>query len=158
MDKAAPVFVDRETIRLSKNGTWLSDGVEITHEVTRRAFAKNLKKDKEGYFISIGRETKRIIVEDTAYFVLSLEGSPTQGYVLRMNDETSEALIPETLKYTPGRLTCLVKEKNEEARFLHPAYFDLLSQLQEDESQYYLNISTPAALQPKRIILASKSK
>src|SRR5437016_14636421 len=86
----APFFVDHEVIILSKNGVWLADGIEITHEGTRRLFAKNLKRDEKGYFIQVGRETKRIEVEDTPYFVQRIEGDLVSGIKLFLNDETSE--------------------------------------------------------------------
>ena len=134
----APFFVDNEVITLSRNGIWIADGSEITHEPTRRLFARSLKRESDGYFLHIGRETKKILVEDTAYFVHRIDGSPQGGYILSINDETQEALRPETLAYKEGRLTCRIKSGQEEAKFLHAAYFDLLQFLQEDAHGYYL--------------------
>ena len=71
-----PGYVDTEIIRLTRDGIWLADGEEISHEPTRRLFARSLKKDEKGYFLHIGREMRRIEVEDTAYFVEGLEGRP----------------------------------------------------------------------------------
>jgi hypothetical protein len=102
----APFFADRETIRLTRQGTWLSDGTEIDHEGTRRLFARSLFRDEQGYWLRIGPESKLIEVEDTAYFVTGLEGSPGGGYRVRLNDESVEPLDPATLRYAPGRLTC----------------------------------------------------
>jgi hypothetical protein len=138
--KNAPFFVDREVIVLSRNGIWLADGVEITHEPTRRLFAKSLRKREDGkYYLSVGRETKDINVEDTAFFVIRIEGSIDQGLTVFLNDETHEKLDPGTLKYRPGRLVCTVKT-NEEAKFLHAPYFDLLKNLNEDSEGYFLKI------------------
>lgn len=134
----APFFVDNEVIIISKNGVWLADGTEITHEPTRKLFARSLKKDAQGYFLHIGKETKRIQVEDTAYFVVRLEGDPTAGYELILNDESREPLDPNTLHYRPGRLVCKTKSGKEEAKFLHSPYFDLLKHLQEDSKSYFL--------------------
>lgn len=150
----APFFVDREVIILTKNGIWLADGTEITHEPTRRLFAKSLKKDENGYFLEIGRETKRIEVEDTAYFVHRLDGDPISGYVLWLSDETQEKLKPETISYRPGRLSCGIKSNQEEAKFLHAPYFDLLKSLQEDKTSYFLEFGTGAS--QIRIQLATK--
>ncbi len=152
LNSTGPVFVDREVIVLSRQGVWLADGEEITHEPTRKLFARSLKKNQEGYYLQIGRETKKIQVEDTAYFVIRIDGSPAQGYELWVNDETREKLDPETLRYRPGRLTCQIKKKKEEAKFLHAAYFDLLKDLQEDDSSYFLQIHS------KRISLAGKKE
>jgi len=136
-----PFFVPGEKIILTRNGDWLADGMEITHEPTRLLFAKNLKKDAQGYYIQVGYEAKRIQIEDTAYFILRLERQDDGSIILGLNDETRENLNLNTLKYSPGRLTCKVHQ-NEEARFLHTSYFDLLKDLQEDEKSYYLTFFT----------------
>lgn len=149
----APFFIDREVIILSKNGVWIADGSEITHEPTRRLFARSLKKDAEGYFLHIGRETKKIQVEDTAYFVHRLDGTSEAGYTLLLNDETSERLDPETLNYRPGRLTCKIKNQTEEAKFLHAPYFDLLKNLQENSNSYFLEFGPK---QKRQLITLSK--
>lgn len=136
----APFFVDTEVIVLNRNGLWLSDGQEISHEPTRRLFAKILKRDAQGYFLQIGRETKRITVEDTAYFIHRIDGSPERGFELWLNDETRERLEPSTLSYRPGRLACRIKSGQEEAKFLHAPYFDLLQHLEENRDGYFLKI------------------
>lgn len=135
----APFFVDTEVIVLARNGLWFSDGIEISHEPTRRLFSRSLKKDETGYFLSIGRETKRITVEDTAYFVHRIDRE-MGNLTLWINDESKESLIPTTLNYRPGRLTCLIKNSTEEARFLHSAYMDLLRDLEEDDAGYFLRL------------------
>jgi hypothetical protein len=150
----APFFVDREIIVLTRNGIWLADDTEISHEPTAKLFARSLKKDNQGYYLHIGRETKRIKVEDTAYFVTRIDGDPRKNVTLSLNDQTQETLNPLTLKYRPGRLTCRIKEGQEEARFLHRSYFDLLKDLQEDEKSYYLEFPTSGTT--SRIDLAAK--
>ncbi len=149
----APFFVDNEVIQLTKNGVWIADGTEITHEPTRKLFARSLVRDsKGGYSLVIGRETKAIEVEDTAYFVIRVDGTPQSGVTLTLSNETQEPLLPETLCYRPGRLTCQVKGGAEEAKFLHAPYFDLLKHLEEDNSAYYLKFGT------KRIDIAPKKE
>ncbi len=147
----APFFVDNEVIVLSRNGVWLADGDEITHEPTRKLFARSLKKDADGYRLYIGRETKLIQVEDTAYFVSRVDMHPDGGADLLLNDETRERLAPDTLSYRPGRLACRVKEGSEDAKFLHAAYFDILKNLEEDEDTYFLQVAG------QRIQLARKT-
>ena len=139
MTENAPFFVDNEVIVLTRNGIWIADGMEISHEPTRRLFARSLKNDASGYFLAIGRETKRIAVEDTAYFVLRIDGTPATGVELWISDESREKLDPATLNYRPGRLVARVKRNSEEeAKFLHAPYFDLLRHLEEDERAYFL--------------------
>jgi len=140
-DQNAPFFVDTEVIRLTKNGIWMSDETEITHEPTRRLFAKSLKKKDDGYYLAIGKETKKIVIEDTAYFITRIDGDMNSGLTLSLSNEAKEKLVPSTLKYKPGRLTCLVLNQTEEAKFLHAAYFDILRNLEEDDSSYYLTFN-----------------
>jgi hypothetical protein len=149
----APFFVPGEKIILTRHGVWLADGIEVTHHPTRVLFAKNLRKDSDGYFIQVGYEAKRIIVEDTPYFIHSFQKESDGGIILFLNDETQEKLRPDTLKYLPARLTCLL-HRGEEAKFLHAAYFDLLKDLEEDETSYYLTLITLG--KSARITLSSK--
>ena len=98
----APFFVDNEVIILSYDGVWLADGVEITHDPTRRLFARSIRKDDQGYFLQIGRETKRILVEDTPFFIYRIDGDPIHGFELSLSDETHEKLDPTKLDYLTG--------------------------------------------------------
>ncbi len=148
----APFFVDTEVLRLTKNGIWFSDDTEISHEPTRKLFARSLRRDEKGYFLSIGRETKRIEVEDTAFFVIRVEHSSAAVPEIVLSDETTERLDPQTLSYRPGRLTCRVKNGAEEAKFLHSPYFDLLRDLHEDQDAYFLTFG------PKRIEILRKKE
>lgn len=151
MTQNAPFFVDNEVIVLNRQGIWLADGIEITHEPTRKLFSHSLTRDAEGYFLKVGRETKRITVEDTPYFVLRVDGTPAAGFELLLNDECRERLDPLSLAYRPGRLTCRVKQSSameSEAKFLHAPYFDLLRYLNEKHGIYFLEI------QGKKAILA----
>ena len=145
-------FTDDEVIVLKANGEWIADGHEITHDPTRKLFARSLFKDEKGYYLQIGREVKRIDVEDTAYFVQRVDGDPASGFEILLNDEGVERLVPTTLSYRPGRLTCQIQRRGdaEEARFLHSSYFDLLKHLQESGSEYYLEIAA------KKVVLSHK--
>ncbi len=145
----APFFVDTEVILLNCDGVWLSDGIEISHEPTRQLFAKSLQRTPEGWLLKVGRESKRIEVEDTAYFVAGIDGDPSGGYQLRLSDETHEPLAPSSLSYRPGRLVARLK-RGEEAKFLRTPYFELLKHLEEDSKNYFLRV------QGVRVPLASK--
>ncbi|NDG84076.1 MAG: hypothetical protein EBX52_03440 [Proteobacteria bacterium] len=133
-----------EDLILTRNGVWLSNGEEITHEKTMLAFSRNLYRCKDGFEIRIGSERKTVHVEDTLYFVTGIEGDPAIGYTLRLNDGRLVNLEPETLRYGPGRLTCSVSHPNEgtheEARFLSPAYYGILNHLESDPDGFRITI------------------
>lgn len=137
------LFIDRETILLSAEGKFLSDGEEITHERTVAAFHKHLGHDEEGYFIEIGRDFKRIEVEDTARFVQAIHWSSESQIELELLDGTTERLRPETLRLRDERLTCLVKDEKEEAKFLRAPYleFFLKAHLQEEAGKFHVVIA-----------------
>jgi len=123
------VFIDHEIIKVDKNGIWLSDGEPITHEKTLIAYNRFLGKDDQGYYIQIGNNFKRIEVEDTAYFITTVFKKEHEDWQIRLSDGTYETLDPQTLRYKPQRLTCLVKNKQHEAKFLSQAYHDSLKDL-----------------------------
>lgn len=141
-------FGIHEEIILTKNGVWLSNGEEITHTGTLIGFSKHIFRNTNGYEIRIGlgekQERKQIQVEDTIYFVTTLEGNPNEGYLIRLNDGRKLALDPQSLKYKPGRLTCNVPHPNEgtteEAKFLSPAYYEILNHLTSNGDRFSIEI------------------
>jgi hypothetical protein len=147
-------FGIHEEIILTKEGVWLSNGEEITHGGTVRAFSKNLFRCKEGFEIRLGNEKKVIHVEDTIYFIVGASGDPTQGFELRLNDQRLVHLNPTTLQYRPGRLTCKVEHPNdqthEEARFLSPAYYEILKYIEPHPKGFEITIEGSKVLLPDR--------
>lgn len=133
------MFIDRETIRITKHGVWLSDGEEITHQETLKAYKTHIGRDDEGYFIEIGRDFKRIEVEDTAFFVEQIFMAP-QSAEIRLSDGSLEKLKLSTLEHSPERLICQVKEGKFPARFLVQPYHELLLHCEETRDGYRLKI------------------
>lgn len=136
-------FGIQETLTLSKHGVWLSNGEEITHEASVRAFFRGLAQDAQGrWVVRIGQEEKEVTVEDTPSFVQRLGGSPDEGYRIHLlfsEHLGGEELRAESLRYRPGRLTCL-NSKGWEARFLGAPYHEILAGLQKDDQGYFLKI------------------
>ena len=65
--------------------------------------------------------------------VTAVEGSPTTGFTVVLNDETRERLDPASLRVgAENVLYCRVKDGAHEARFLRPAYYDLTRHLETD--------------------------
>jgi hypothetical protein len=141
--KEVSLFVDHEEIQLNANGVWLSNGEAITHEATLRAFAKNLHREGDQYVIRIGNNEKEVTVEDTPYFVVSLQELPGGEFLLGLNDETEEKLDPKTLCYEVNRLTSRIKRttafpRGQEAKFVRKTYFQILKNLIEESDGFYL--------------------
>lgn len=156
MAETQTFFIQNETLRLNHHGVWLANGQEITHEGTCRMFFRHLKHDAEGYLIQVGKESKRVEVEDTPFFISRVDGNPDEGYRLWIRgfeDEPQEILDAGTLRYRPGRLTCTLKKGTAhegEAKFLQAAYFDVLKHLNEDDFVYFLEV------QGAKIVLGRK--
>lgn len=129
-------YVDLEIIVIARDGEWRADGEPITHERTLQAFQRHLARlpDDSGWEIRLGRERKRLQVEDTAFFVRGLLGDAMSGFILQLTDGSEQKLDPRTLHYTPGRLTCRIEWRHPdgphgvaEARFLRGPSLEILS-------------------------------
>lgn len=139
------IFVDFEDLVLDAGGRWLSNGEEVTHAETCRAFHRHLEPDGQGgWRIRIGPETKAVRVEGTPRFVAALEGSFDQGFAAILASGAREPLRPETLAYTPpDRLTCTLAN-GEAARFLRAPYHELLMGAEGDGNRLTLRIQGKA--------------
>ena len=59
--------------------------------------------------------------------VTAVEGGPDRGFTVVLNDESREPLDPATLRVgAENVLYCRVKGSAHEARWLRPAYYDLM--------------------------------
>jgi len=128
-------------IFLDKEGRWFHEGVEITHQRTIELFNRSIKKQPgKGYYLQVGRERAEIEVEDTPFMVRAVDFRDRQA-VLVLNDKTSEPLDPASLRVGKHNvLYCKVKSGQFPARFLRPAYYQLMSCLGEDEQGFFLEI------------------
>ncbi len=150
-----PFFVQGEKILLKKDGTWIADGIEITHEETRKIFYKSIHWDSEQkkYYLEIGYERLFIEVEDTPYFVTELERTGKKIFA-KLSSTVEIEILATNLLYVyqhPQGVLYLMLPENERARFLSASYYDLLKDLTEDENGYFLTIVG------ERVCLLSKS-
>jgi hypothetical protein len=145
--KSGTFFVKGEKIVLRKDGTWMADGIEVTHEQTREIFFKVIRWDpkEKKYCLSIGYETIFIEVEDTPYFVTALAASGKA----RLSDERVIKIKPGSLAYENGNLY-LALDDGQRAKFLSAPYYEILRGLQEDAKHYFLTIGG------KRVNLSTK--
>ena len=128
-------------IFLDKEGRWYHEGVEITHKLTADLFSRSIQRDPEGgYRLVVGLEWAPIQVEDTAFVVRRVDVED-KGALLRLNDGTEEALDPATLRVGDDNvLYCEVKSGTEPARFLRPAYYQLMQNLEEASDGYAVRL------------------
>ncbi len=124
-------------IVFGKDGQWYADGEPIANKRIATLFSKHLNRTPEGkYAIEIGWDKAEVEIEDTPYVVTRAMGDPASGFTLRLNDETEEILDPTTLYIGKDHvLYCRVKNGEQPARFLRPAYYQLTAHVEEDPHQ-----------------------
>ena len=132
---------DAGELFLDKEGRWFHEGVEITHRRTLDLFSRSLQPDLSGgYKLVVGLEWAPVRVEDTPYVVRQVTFDHDLA-VLHLNDGTSEDLIEATLRQNADHvLYCDVKECRFPARFLRPAYYQLMERLREVEDGYAVEL------------------
>jgi hypothetical protein len=128
MARAGFTAITSGRIRFGKDGLWYSDDEVIPNAAIRRLFSRTLQVSADGRGrLELGEDTADVIIEDTPWVVTHVEGDPAAGFSVLLNDETSEPLDPATLAVGAGDvLYCRVKGGPHRARFLRPAYYELM--------------------------------
>lgn len=150
-NRSGTFFVQGEKIVLKKDGTWFSDGIEITHEPTREVFFKSIHWDEKEkrYCLKVGYETIFIEVEDTPFFVNAIEEEPNESFFAKLSNESRVRITPGQLKYDDNKLY-LFLDSGQKAKFLSAPYYQLLQRLREDARYYFLFVDG------KKVKLAKK--
>ena len=129
------IYIDRE-------GRWFHSGAEMVRREFIREFYRNMELDSRGrYVITWEGKRCRVDVADTAFVVWGVD--PVDGrFVLRLSDDTREALQPETLFVgEQDVLYCRVRNGRFPARFVRPAYYQLAAFLEGEDGSYYLPVN-----------------
>ena len=134
MARAGFTAISSGTIRFGKDGRWYSDGEPIPNRAICRLFSRAMKVQTNGRGrLELGEDKAEVTIEDTPWVVVAVEGDPARGFTVVLNDETREPLDPASLRVgAENVLYCRVKGGHE-ARFLRPAYYDLLRHAEPDE-------------------------
>lgn len=129
MARAGFWAIESRTIRFGRDGRWYSDDEPIENERIARLFSQHVTRGDDGdWWLVIGDERARIVVDDTPFVVRRVDGAPETGFRIELNDETSEPLRGSTLRIGVGDvLYCDVKSGDYPARFLRPAQAELLA-------------------------------
>lgn len=137
-------------IHFGKDGWWYANDERIQNRRINVLFSQHLRSNPEGaYEIAIGWDKVTVDIEDTPYVITRVTGDPTQGFTLRLNDESDDQLDPTTLSIGHENvLYCRVKNGTEPARFLRPAYYQLTAHIQEDQITGTFSLQVGSALFP----------
>ena len=128
MARAGFTAIHSGRITFGKDGRWYCDGEAIPNKAICRLYAKAMTIDADGTArLRLGEDKAEVTIEDTPWVVTQVEGDPARGFAVRLNDETLEQLDPATLRVgAHDVLYCRVKGGRHEARFLRPAYYELV--------------------------------
>jgi hypothetical protein len=114
-------------IRFGKDGRWYCDDEAISNKAICRLYARAMTVGPDGVArLELGEDRAQVTIEDTPWVVVQVEGDARHGFQVLLNDDTLEPLDPATLRVGPGNvLYCRIKGGHE-ARFLRPAYYELM--------------------------------
>ncbi|MGI9553521.1 MAG: DUF2946 family protein [Thermodesulfobacteriota bacterium] len=131
---------NKPRIFIDKRGNWFQDGLKITHRWTYLENNKNLDMDEEGnYFVDDGFGRIYVEVEDTP-FVIKMVDKKNEGFFLRLNDETVEHFKLENIWINDENIPYTKVKKNRfVARFLRPAYYELMKYAEQDGDDFFFN-------------------
>ena len=128
MARAGFTAIHSGRITFGKDGRWYCDGEVIPNRAICRLYARAMTVGDDGVArLQLGEDRATVTIEDTPWVVVQVDGDPLRGFRVRLNDETLEPLDPATLRVgAENVLYCRVKGGRHEARFLRPAYYELL--------------------------------
>ena len=128
MARAGFTAISSGKITFGKDGLWYSDDEVIPNAAIRRLFSRTLCILPDGRArLELGEDKADVRIEDTPWVVTGVDGDPARGFTVLLNDETREPR--DALSLRVGRqdvLYCRVKGGGHEARFLRPAYYELM--------------------------------
>jgi hypothetical protein len=140
MAKAGFWAIESHTIRFGRDGRWYADDEPIANQRIADLFARHVTRGDDGaWWLAIGDERAKIVVDDTPFVVTRVDGSPADGFRITLNDGSTEPLDPRSLAFGDGDvLYCDVKDRAYRARFLRPAQTELLSHVRLEGERFVL--------------------
>jgi len=140
MASAGFFSIHASKLKFGSDGRWYADGEPVLHQRLAQFFSRYVRqKPGGGYEIWVDQVYHADVeVEDTPHVVVAVSSDPRAtepGFVLHLNDGTSERLDPDSLEVGNGNvLYCRVKDGAERARLLRPAYYQLAYYIEEAAS------------------------
>lgn len=140
MAKAGFWAIESHTIRFGRDGRWYADDEPIANQRIADLFARHITRGEDGaWWLRIGDERARIVVDDTPFVVTRVDGSPRSGFRITLNDGSVEPLATGSLALgAHDVLYCDVKDAAHRARFLRAAQSELLSHVTVEGERFVL--------------------
>ena len=125
-----------DKIRLSAEGVWYHDEVEITHQRTVDLLFKSIFLKNGHYFLSGEKTPVPVVVDDVAFFVRDISEKNSK-YVLKLSDGREEKLDVSTVDIgVDHQLYCWIKSGSVKAKFERKVYYELMKKLTEKDGYY----------------------
>ena len=119
-------------IRIDSDGCWFFDDHPIDHAAVLDLLRKSLQPDgRGGWEIHSDFETRPVEVEDTPLFVSGILPEERGGYVLLLDDGSTERLDPASLERDDKGILTRVREGVFPARFNRTGFIALGHLLEE---------------------------
>jgi hypothetical protein len=140
MPKAGFWAIESHQIRFGRDGRWYADDEPIANQRIADLFARHVTRGDDGaWWLHIGDERARIVVDDTPFVVTRVDGTPEHGFRVTLNDGSSEPLAAASLAFgAEDVLYCDVKGAAYRARFLRPAQSELLGHVETEGDRFVL--------------------
>ncbi|MEM6731063.1 MAG: hypothetical protein AAF658_05880 [Myxococcota bacterium] len=147
---AQMVSFDNAPIRITSWGEWIQ-GEEPLHPRVVELFSQHLVPTMDGrYFIQLGFQRYELIVDDTAYFVVSLDVEKSDdgtltGIRIKSSDGKTETLRPDSLMQSreDNAFYCRIirRELGVPCRFPPGIYHTLGLEMEQDAEGVYLEVN-----------------
>jgi len=135
MPSAGFYAIHTSKLRFGADGRWYADDEPITHERLARLFSRYVRRKPDGAHYEIWIDERYhadIEVEDTPFVVTAVETAADGRFSIDLNDGTTELLDPTSVIVgAENVLYCRVRNGSEAARFLRPAYYQLVDAIEE---------------------------
>ena len=142
MPKAGFWAIESHTIRFGRDGRWYADADPIANQRISDLFSRHVTRGDDGaWWLEIGDERAKIVVEDTPFVVTRVDGNPRSGFQITLNDRSCEPLVARSLAIGENDvLYCDVKDGAFRARFLRPAQMELLEHVEVKDGSFVLPV------------------
>jgi hypothetical protein len=142
-------------ISFRSDGCWYADDEVIAHPRISSFFARHVRPAPGGgWMLDVGVDRQAIEVEDTPLVVVRVSGDPPSGIRITTNDTVEQDLECKTLEIGRDDVLYCEVDRGERgrmrARFLRPAYYDLMQWVDEQDGSAVLRCrGVPYTLVPR---------
>lgn len=114
-------------IRFGRDGRWYCDDEPIANAAICRLYSRAMTVADDGRGrLELGEDKAWVVIDDTPWVVTQVDGTPADGFTLRLNDDTTEELDPATLSVGADDVLYARAKGGHRVRFLRNAYYALM--------------------------------